>query len=514
MNVRTYLTSVVLIILMILMYVAYVLSTFRTFGITWDEVDVYTSGRMTWNHLAVPQAPDEPQVVSKTPGSEIRAVYNSAYASVLYRMNRHESYERYHAFNMLFGLVALLSSYVMFVHYYNNPWLALLAPLMLVTAPRYFGDLPANPKDGPFASMYIATLMAIYFSPYVKNTFLKIIILGGVFGVVQNLRVLGVTALGLYASFEGYLYAKLHEYRWKLADSTWAIVNIALVTSLTAIVAMFITTISWPYLGSSFMKHGLDILRTSREYPWFGGTLTNGVLMNSTDLPWHYLPTWFVVTTPLFILVMSMIGVVRAWTTNFRNPLSFLFILSLVGNVSMYYLSDPHVYDGLRHFLFLVPLLGLMSAIACIDALREGKNWVKGVVLVGIMVHVLLVGQAYAKLHPYQYVYFNELVGGLSGASGKYETDYWGASYREAVMWLRERVESSPHTVKVYTCANPFISTYYFSSNMQWVDSSSQADYSICYTRSNEHEYLAGNVIHVVERDGVGLNYITKHERK
>jgi hypothetical protein len=36
-------------------------------------------------------------------------------------------------------------------------------------------------------------------------------------------------------------------------------------------------------------------------------------------------------------------------------------------------------------------------------------------------------------LHPYEYTYFNSLVGGTDGASRRYETDYWCTSYREAM---------------------------------------------------------------------------------
>ena len=42
------------------------------------------------------------------------------------------------------------------------------------------------------------------------------------------------------------------------------------------------------------------------------------------------------------------------------------------------------------------------------------------------------------RLHPYQYIYFNRLVGGVQGAAGKYELDYWATSYREAALFLNE----------------------------------------------------------------------------
>ena len=43
------------------------------------------------------------------------------------------------------------------------------------------------------------------------------------------------------------------------------------------------------------------------------------------------------------------------------------------------------------------------------------------------------------RLHPYQMTYFNAAVGGLAGANGRYETDYWLSSYKEAIEWVNQR---------------------------------------------------------------------------
>lgn len=45
---------------------------------------------------------------------------------------------------------------------------------------------------------------------------------------------------------------------------------------------------------------------------------------------------------------------------------------------------------------------------------------------------------AIASLHPYEYIYFNRLAGGVSGAYRNYELDYWLLSYREAIEYLNE----------------------------------------------------------------------------
>jgi hypothetical protein len=45
---------------------------------------------------------------------------------------------------------------------------------------------------------------------------------------------------------------------------------------------------------------------------------------------------------------------------------------------------------------------------------------------------------AILQLHPYEYVYYNELVGGLRGAEGNYELEYWRTSMTEATRQLNE----------------------------------------------------------------------------
>jgi hypothetical protein len=51
---------------------------------------------------------------------------------------------------------------------------------------------------------------------------------------------------------------------------------------------------------------------------------------------------------------------------------------------------------------------------------------------------------AILRLHPYEYVYFSELTGGVPGAFRRYELDYWATSYREALAYVnREASEEA-----------------------------------------------------------------------
>jgi hypothetical protein len=47
------------------------------------------------------------------------------------------------------------------------------------------------------------------------------------------------------------------------------------------------------------------------------------------------------------------------------------------------------------------------------------------------------------RVHPYQYVLYNQIAGGLRGASKLYMTDYWGLGIQEASEELLEQIEES-----------------------------------------------------------------------
>jgi hypothetical protein len=132
-------------------------------------------------------------------------------------------------------------------------------------------------------------------------------------------------------------------------------------------------------------------------------------------------------------------------------------------------------------------------------------------IIIGLAaINLLAVAFHMVRLHPYEYLYFNELTCGLKGSEGKFDNDYWGASFREAVEWLKaNEIKDDKRICKIYGSGNPYQIFYYFSGNMKWVDNIKDADYYLSTTRDKKH-LLAGSapVIHVVRREGVPLNYI------
>jgi hypothetical protein len=154
-------------------------------------------------------------------------------------------------------------------------------------------------------------------------------------------------------------------------------------------------------------------------------------------------------------------------------------------------LQDSQVYDNSRQFLFALPPLFLAGALA-FEALFLRIRW-SGLraAVVGIAVLPGVIG--IVALHPYEYIYYNELVGGVGGAYRRYELDYWATSYRAAMEGLN-RIAAPGATVEV---AGPWLSAatfarpdmLVFKSGADRVDAR-PPDYFIVLTRSNMDQRL------------------------
>ncbi|MFY9153752.1 MAG: tetratricopeptide repeat protein, partial [Prolixibacteraceae bacterium] len=66
-----------------------------------------------------------------------------------------------------------------------------------------------------------------------------------------------------------------------------------------------------------------------------------------------------------------------------------------------------------------------------------------------------------AANHPYYYLYYNQFVGGLKGAYGEYETDYYYHSMREGAEWLQEYLKNKPNSEELRIGGN-FPSQWFF----------------------------------------------------
>ena len=194
----------------------------------------------------------------------------------------------------------------------------------------------------------------------------------------------------------------------------------------------------------------------------------------------------------------------------FQHRLFVLFLMIIALNTTAYLIVRPVVYDGVRLFLFLVPPLASIAALSVIEFFRTNKNrLLKGIIGILIIIDAGFVVKEMLVLHPYQYIYFNELVGGLEGAYKHYDTEYWGASYNEAINWFKENIAVDKK--KLYNVHIDGIKYYviYQAWNIKKVPFE-EADYCFWLNRRMKEEPKKEDVLHVVTRKGIPLAFVTK----
>jgi hypothetical protein len=92
----------------------------------------------------------------------------------------------------------------------------------------------------------------------------------------------------------------------------------------------------------------------------------------------------------------------------------------------------PAMYDGLRHFLFILPPIFIFTGFVfefLIDYITS--LWLCAALILALLLPGIF---SIVQLHPYQYTYYNSFIGGTKGASRQYETDYWLTCYM--TLWM------------------------------------------------------------------------------
>jgi hypothetical protein len=182
-------------------------------------------------------------------------------------------------------------------------------------------------------------------------------------------------------------------------------------------------------------------------------------------------------------------------------------------------LKHPVLYDASRHFLFLFPPLAVLAGhiIARTMLLMiKQRPFLRGFFYLFLLYGIISPLKDMMALHPYQYIYFNDWVGGLRGASGRYETDYHAMSYQEAVALLdnylgKEKDHSGVgHPYLVHACGPMAPAKHYFTPQMTYALWPQEAEFLISTTRQilGCGRIYPGKMIGEITRFGIPLSYV------
>ena len=334
----------------------------------------------------------------------------------------------------------------------GGPLAGLVALLLLALCPTFYGHMFMNPKDAPFAvAMAILMLGLVRLAEeYPQASPRTILIIGLGSGLSIGSRILGGLAL-VYALI-GFLPLFIEEVRKqgaRAAIGRFVHVLYALLPGL--VLGYLIMGLIWPWsiieLGNPF--HALTYFSHFFEKPW--KEMFDGALVSVPDMPWSYLPTLFALQLPEVLLVLSLAGVVgtfivlpRSDVTARRKTILLMLTLAAAMPIAIAIVKRPALYNGIRHFIFVIPPMTVLAGLTFEWIMRwlkdNRRSWQPAVLAVFVFGLLLPLGEM-IRLHPYQYTHFNHLAGTVRGADDRFMLDYWGLAFKQASDDLRDQLE-------------------------------------------------------------------------
>ena len=489
-------------------YLVFAFATFRDYGCTWDEPDAYQGGAELYQYLVhgVPMAYLDPE-------------HGYPYTFLLNFISSPTDFTLLHLLNLLFSALLFGAVYEMLLSHCGNGLWALAGPVFLSLNLPFLGSIPANPKDVPFGVFYFLSLSALYlYRRLFPEGRFGWFFFGLLAGFTISARIVGFTLFPVMVGYDFYLWkagspkAKNRGGKSQAKFWPWIRSNSRMWLGSFA-VSQFLCVLLWPFIGRDYFKNLPLVFWLSSHFPPKFDFLFMGHMSDSLGYPWYYLPLLILLTTPLFILVFFLVSL--GLSKNLKtNPLFVLWGGTLALNLLLYFLLHPAVYDGLRHFLYLLPLLSALASLAFIEFFQKQpwSAWHKAAAGLTLAASLLTVTDL-VRLHPYEYVYFNELAGGFKGAYGNFETDYWVASFKEAVDWLRDNeLKAAGGKLEIFAEGDPPQTKIYTDPRWDYVMKQKDADYAIVMTRAGikPDPQDETKVIHRVEREGAPLCYILR----
>ena len=401
----------------------------------------------------------------------------------------------------------------------------LIAGVALAVCGSWYGTMFHHSKDIPLAA---AMAGALYFllraardlpNPQMRH----VIGFGALTGAALGIKVLGLLLLG-YVGIAILISIPEPMIRtpWQARTFIWRSL-VRLVPALALAYGIMIVTWPWSALSPLNPIRGLF---SFAEFHYNIRTVLDGTVYRMATIPRIYVPVYILIKLPLLMLAGAALAMIFAALPKLANgviahrarrEIGVVAVAALFPVLCEVILHGP-AFCGLRHFLFVLPPLAILAGVG-LDSLLKRVSGIR--LLAPVALAVVLIGFSWNavtlyRLHPYEYLVFNPLVGGLEGASRRYATDYWFTIMPEAVDGLEaylartEPVESRDpnHSYSVAICGERASFLKKAKPHLHWAEVWETADFFIAPTHMNCDRDSQGKIVATVRRLGVPLGYV------
>ncbi len=455
---------------------------FSDYGISCDERDFSRlNGEVTYNFIKTGDAKELLACAEKYHGPAFEIFLYSA--EKLFKLTDTRSiYLLRHGLTFLVFFVGAIFFYLLGLKFFKSHGAALLCSVMLVASPRMFAEGFYNSKD-------IVMLCFCIIASYTALLFIERQTIGSAFihaalcGFVIDIRI-----IGLLLPLATVLLFIMQKHR--------KMIPLLIFISYS----LLFVVIFWPVLWLNPVYHFVGALQEMSHFPIPVIVFYFGKFISSQDLPWHYIPVWISITTPVLYIILFIVGLfflVKNSLVNFMYTLPIQFALFMFATpVLAIIILNSAVYDSYRHIFFIYPFLLLIAVYGFTQLIQVVKKLTEKFIVYFTVISILFVFVFMISNHPFQNVYFNFLAG--KNIRQNFELDYWGLSFRQGL----EYILATDKSKQIYIAANLEECLLNFSiipveerKRLIWTYDSNSADYYLTNFRYHPADYDLGSSV-------------------
>jgi tetratricopeptide (TPR) repeat protein len=499
-------------------------------GISCDEVLHYNHSLSVYNYFATA---GNDQSALNTPDTHLK-YYGQSYDNLVTILTKWFHIENVYGFRHIMSTFAgwlTIMATALFAIWLAGYRAGILVIILFAVSPTFIGHSQNNLKDIPFALGYIS---GIYYINKFMVSGRKISLRDSLLLTASIAFSISIRAGGLllicYLFFFFLLYW-LFKYLNDSATESPGIRTRLLWIGAITVVSWMLSIILWPFALQSPVRNVLESYHIMAHFPGTFRQIFEGKVDWSDFMPWYYLLKSMSITIPLLVIAGFCLFFifVKKVIRDGRSIQYFFILFTIFFPVAFVIYEKSNLYSSWRQFLFLYPVIVLIAATGfnfLFNYLVKIKYSGWGIVLFIALLSVHPVRFMVAN-HRYSYIYYNQLVGGLHGAYGNYETDYYYVSQTEASKWLLDHLKEKKDTAIVKIKAtysvswlfrnNPETETSYFRYEER---SMSDWDYAIVVNRYispfqlKNNTWPPGNAIHIIYADKVPICAVLKRRSK
>ncbi len=347
-----------------------------------------------------------------------------------FRFSSNTIYNIRHFYTFLIYFIAMIYFYLILNRYIlKNKNFSLIGTIFLVISPKIYGDAFYNIKDLMFMSLCI--INCYYCMRFLEDSKLKNIIkLSIITAFTMNSRIIGALIIFLCFIFSLLLNKK------NVKNILFKLLLVLIFTYIFYFIMtppMWYNPIKYPFEVIKFFNHYVDPIPKSGFV-----SLYFGKYVPANNLPWHYLPVFIIISTPILYILLFLIGFIdnikKLLNKKIISSINLLFINTILFIVLLLcIIVKPTLYGGWRHAYFIYPMI-IVNSIIGLRWLLKKINKFRILINIIIILNILIVINWMIKNHPYQSNYFSMPF--RKYAIENFDNNYWKLANSDALEYI------------------------------------------------------------------------------